>query len=103
MPLVKAAKCRRKSVDKACHTPCFQNGLEKSALEILRISFSPAFSHKELMTLFWADPDFLVKMTKCRRSAHRCARLDPGARVTVPAAFRRGLLEESQGSPPGAG
>ena len=40
------------NVEKACHSPYVQNGLEKSPLEILRFSFWPAFSHKELMVLF---------------------------------------------------
>ena len=38
------------SVHKACHTPYFQNGLVMSPLEILGFPYSPAFSHKELMT-----------------------------------------------------
>ena len=37
---------------KACHSPYFQNGLQKSALGILRFTFSVAFSHKELMGHF---------------------------------------------------
>ena len=41
-----------KSVQKACHSPYFQNGLRKSPLGFLRFPFSPAFSHKELMGLF---------------------------------------------------
>ena len=40
-------------IEKACHSPHFQNGVQKSPLEILRIPFRPAFSHKELMGLFW--------------------------------------------------
>ena len=39
-------------VEKACHSPHSQNGLQKSALEILRFPISAAFSHKELMGLF---------------------------------------------------
>ena len=38
-----------KSIKKACHSPYFQNRLQKSPLEILRFLFSPAFSPKELM------------------------------------------------------
>ena len=38
---------------KACHAPCFQNGLQMSALEKLRFPFWLAFSHKELMGSFW--------------------------------------------------
>ena len=43
-------------VDKACHTPYIQNGVEKSALGILRIPIMLAFSHKELMVpiLTWS-------------------------------------------------
>ena len=37
---------------KACHSPYFQNGPGKSALEIPRFPFCPAFSGKELMGLF---------------------------------------------------
>ena len=43
-----------KSVHKACHTPYSQNGLQKSPLGFLRIPYSLAFSHKELMVPFWA-------------------------------------------------
>ena len=42
-----------KLVNKASHTPYFQNGSQKSPLEILRFPISPAFSHKELMGQFW--------------------------------------------------
>ena len=38
-----------KIVYKACHSPCFQNGHQKSPLEFLRFPYSVAFSHKELM------------------------------------------------------
>ena len=38
--------------EKACHSPCLQNGLRKSPLEILRFPILRAFSHKELMGLF---------------------------------------------------
>ena len=41
-----------KSVHEAWHAPYFQNGLQKSPLEILEFPFSAAFSHKELMGLF---------------------------------------------------
>ena len=41
-----------KSVHKAYHSPCSQNGLKKSPLEILRFTDSLAFSHKELMGHF---------------------------------------------------
>ena len=41
-----------KYVQKACHSPCFQNGSEISPLEILNIPFLAAFSHKELMVPF---------------------------------------------------
>ena len=38
-----------KYVEKACHSPYFQNELRMSPLGILRFLFSLAFSHKELM------------------------------------------------------
>ena len=38
--------------EKACHSPCLQNGLKKSPLEILEFLFLAAFSHKELMGHF---------------------------------------------------
>ena len=41
-----------KYVEKACHSPYVQNRVQKSPLEILRFTFSVAFSHKELMGLF---------------------------------------------------
>ena len=41
-----------KKCKKACHSPYFQNGLEKSPLGFLRFPFSPAFSRKELLGLF---------------------------------------------------
>ena len=37
---------------KACHSPCFQNGSKKSALEIPRFPILLAFSPKELMGVF---------------------------------------------------
>ena len=43
-----------KSVHKAYHSPCFQNGLRKSPLQFLRFPYSLAFSPKELMGHF--DP-----------------------------------------------
>ena len=54
-------------VEKACHSPCFQNGCQKSPLEILRFPKMPAFSHKELMGCFTHGSRFSVKMTKCHR------------------------------------
>ena len=42
-----------KYVKKACHSPCSQNGLGMSPLGILGFPFWRAFSHKELMVLFW--------------------------------------------------
>ena len=47
------ARVSPKSVEKAYVSPYFQNGLKKSPLEKLGFPFSPAFSHKELMGLFW--------------------------------------------------
>ena len=41
-----------KYVNKACHSPCFQNELQMSALDFLRFPFLTAFSHKELMGRF---------------------------------------------------
>ena len=41
-----------KITEKACHSPCFQNAVGKSTLEILRFRVFPAFSHKELMGHF---------------------------------------------------
>ena len=41
-----------KYVDKACHSPYIQNGVEKSPLEIPRFPISLAFSHKELIGPF---------------------------------------------------
>ena len=43
-----------KSMHKACHSPCLQNGLGKSPLRILRFPYFVAFSHKELLTHFEA-------------------------------------------------
>ena len=39
-------------VEKACHSPCFQNAARKSPLDFLRFPLLAAFSHKELMGLF---------------------------------------------------
>ena len=39
---------------KACHSPCLQNGLKKSPLGFLGFLILPAFSHKELLGHF--DP-----------------------------------------------
>ena len=41
-----------RSVEKACHSPHFQNEARNSPLEILGFPYSVAFSHKELMGLF---------------------------------------------------
>ena len=41
-----------KKYQKACHSPYIQNGLQKSALGILRFPLLAAFSHKELMVPF---------------------------------------------------
>ena len=41
-----------KYVEKAYHSPCFQNEVGKSPLEFLRFPELPAFSHKELMVPF---------------------------------------------------
>ena len=63
-----------KKCEKAWHSPCFQNGLRKSPLEILRFPFYGAFSHKELMGHFDVSTDFTVKMTKCRQMVHPWSR-----------------------------
>ena len=63
-----------KYVHKASLSPCFQNGSQKSPLDISRIPFSVAFSHKELMAHFGAYSDFYVKMTKCRPDVHTMSR-----------------------------
>ena len=59
-----------KYVKKACHSPCFQNGLVKSPLEFLRFPYSRAFSHKELLGHFDPHSGYSVKMTKCRPDVH---------------------------------
>ena len=41
-----------KYVQKACVSPCFQNGSQKSPLDFPGFLFLLAFSHKELMGLF---------------------------------------------------
>ena len=46
------AEVSPESVHKACHSPYLQNGLGISPLGFLRFPFWPAFSHKELLTLF---------------------------------------------------
>ena len=56
--------------EKACHSPRLQNGSGKSPLQILRFPFRPAFSPKELLTLFRPEADFIVKMMKCRLDVH---------------------------------
>ena len=45
-----------KSVQKAYHSPCFQNEAKKSPLDFLRFPVFPAFSHKELMGRFDPHP-----------------------------------------------
>ena len=59
-----------KSIQKACHSPYFQNGLQKSPLGILGFPFLPAFSHKELIGHFDPWSGLYVKMTKCRSYVH---------------------------------
>ena len=59
-------------VEKACHSPYFQNRLQKSALKILRFPFLPAFSHKELSGRFDPYLEIIVKTTKCRSNVHTC-------------------------------
>ena len=50
--LVKTAKCHQKVSKRPTLVPDFQNGSRKSPLDFLGNTFSPAFSHKELMGLF---------------------------------------------------
>ena len=66
------------NVEKACHSPYFQNELGKSPLEILRFLYLRAFSHKELMGHFAPYLGLYCQMTKCRRCAHRCTREGDG-------------------------
>ena len=61
-----------KYVEKACNSPCFQNGPGKSPLGILGFPFYLAFSHKELMGHFDPESRFIVKMMKCRQYVHPC-------------------------------
>ena len=76
-----------KYVHKACLSPHFQNGLQKSPLDISEKRFWLAFSHKELMAHFGRGTDFMVKMTKCRPYVHpyvtRKGRSIPPATNTV--------------------
>ena len=51
--LVKTAKCHQKVTKRPRLVPIFQNGLQKSPLEIPGFPFWPAFSPKELMGVFW--------------------------------------------------
>ena len=52
LKLSQNARVSPKYVEKAWHSPYFQNGLRISPLDILRFPFLAAFSHKELMVLF---------------------------------------------------
>ena len=63
-----------KYVEKAYHSPCSQNGPQKSPLEIPGFPFSAAFSHKELMAYFDLRARFSVKTTKCRQNVHQMSR-----------------------------
>ena len=67
-----------KYVKKASLSPCFQNGLGKSPLDILRFPSGLAFSHKELMGHFEPITDFIVKMMKCRQCARGRYRVREG-------------------------
>ena len=53
MKLSKNSEVSPKKSEKACHSPYFQKGVEKSPLDFLRFPFSVAFSRKELMVPFW--------------------------------------------------
>ena len=72
--LSKNPRVSPKSVQKASHTPYFQNGSSKSPLDISRIPYFAAFSHKELMAHFWPTTDFSVKTTKCHPDVHTMSR-----------------------------
>ena len=85
------------SVEKACHAPCFQNAVQKSALDFLGIPFLRAFSHKELMGYFDAYSGFLVRNPKSRPMCTRlCTPRPRDLGVTVPAAFRPGCPRRSR-------
>ena len=58
------------SVQKASHSPCFQNGLQKSPLEIPRFPVSRAFSHKELMGRFDAWSGLYCQNDEVSPSVH---------------------------------
>ena len=60
--------------EKACHSPYFQNTVQKSPLEILRFPFPVAFSRKELMGHFDPHGYIIVKMTKCHPDVHTMSR-----------------------------
>ena len=70
-----------KCMHKACHSPYIQNGLQKSALQILRFPFSAAFSHKELMGQFEAYLGLYCQndevSTVCTRTGTRRGRSIP--------------------------
>ena len=55
---------------KACHSPCFQNGLHMSPLDFLRFPFSPAFSCKELMGHFDAQVEVYCQNDEVSPSVH---------------------------------
>ena len=92
-------------VEKACHSPCAQNPVQKSPLEILRFPFRRAFSHKELMGHFDGHSGIIVKTTKCRQYVHprvreRVVRYPHGPRQTscllwsAPHLTQRGMASE---------
>ena len=68
--LVKTTKCHQNMSKRPIMLPIFQNGSQKSPLEIPGFPFWLAFSPKELMVLFGRGVDFIVKMTKCRQLVH---------------------------------
>ena len=65
-------------VEKACHSPYIQNGLRKSPLGILRIPIRLAFSHKELMGLFYPYPGLYCQNDEV---SPKCTPMYPRERV----------------------
>ena len=72
--------------------PIYQNGSQKSPLEILRFTYSSAFSHKELMGLFWPYGYIIVKMTKCRPDVHTQIGVAKGSQIPPRSAAASCLL-----------
>ena len=71
-----------KYTEKACHSPCIQNGLRKSPLEIPGFPILVAFSHKELMGLFDAPTGVYCQNDEVSTG---CTRARRGRRYPLPA------------------